>query len=190
MMKNIPQRKIGQTNVQISELGLGCAPLGGNLVDLSRHEAVELIKTAMESGIEYFDTAPWYGFGRSERVVGDCIRGYNYILSDKVGRLLSPGAVDDPSIYGMIDPLPFNVKYDYSYDGIIRAYEDNLQRLGLDRIDILLVHDIGTFQHGEQNEGYLHDLAQSGYRALIELKDEGLVSAIGLGVNENQIGLM
>lgn len=189
MMKNIPQRKIGQTNVQISELGLGCAPLGGNLVDLSRQEAVELIKAAMENGIKYFDTAPWYGFGRSERVVGDCIRGYNYILSDKVGRLLSPGAVDDPSIYGMIDPLPFNVKYDYSYDGIIRAYEDNLQRLGLDRIDILLVHDIGTFQHGEQNEGYLHDLAQSGYRALIELKDEGLVSAIGLGVNENQICL-
>jgi D-threo-aldose 1-dehydrogenase len=89
----------------------------------------------------------------------------------------------------MIDPLPFNVKYDYSYDGIIRAYEDNLQRLGLDRIDVLLVHDIGTFQHGKDNESYLRDLAQTGYRALIELKDAGLVSAIGLGVNENKICL-
>jgi len=83
----------------------------------------------------------------------------------------------------------FHVKYDYSYDGIIRAYEDNLQRLGLDRIDVLLVHDIGVFQHGEQNESYFRDLAQSGYRALIELKAAGLVSAIGLGVNENQICL-
>ena len=89
----------------------------------------------------------------------------------------------------MIDPLPFNVKYDYSYDGIIRAYEDNLQRLGLDRIDVLLVHDIGTFQHGKDNESYLRDLAQTGYKALIELKDAGLVSAIGLGVNENKICL-
>ena len=189
MIENIPKRNIGQTNVQISELGLGCAPLGGNLVDLSREEAAALIYAAMENGIEYFDTAPWYGFGRSERVVGDCIRGFNYILSDKVGRLLAPGAVSDPSNYGMVDPLPFNVKYDYSYDGIIRAYEDNLQRLGLDRIDVLLVHDIGVFQHGEQNESYFRDLAQSGYRALIELKDAGLVSAIGLGVNENQICL-
>ena len=189
MIQNIPKRNIGQTNVQISELGLGCAPLGGNLVDLNREEAAALIHAAMENGIEYFDTAPWYGFGRSERVVGDCIRGFNYILSDKVGRLLAPGAVSDPSNYGMVDPLPFNVKYDYSYDGIIRAYEDNLQRLGLDRIDVLLVHDIGVFQHGEQNESYFRDLAQSGYRALIELKDAGLVSAIGLGVNENQICL-
>ena len=189
MIKNIPKRKIGQTRIQVSELGLGCAPLGGNLADLSRQEAAALIRAAMENGIEYFDTAPWYGFGRSERVVGDCIRSFNYILSDKVGRLLAPGAVSDPTIYGMVDPLPFNVKYDYSYDGIIRAYEDNLQRLGLDRIDVLLVHDIGTFQHGEDNERYLRDLAQTGYRALIELKDAGLVSAIGLGVNENKICL-
>ena len=84
MIKNIPKRKIGQTGIQISELGLGCAPLGGNLVDLSRQEAVELLMAAMENGIKYFDTAPWYGFGRSERVVGDCIRGFNYILSDTV----------------------------------------------------------------------------------------------------------
>ena len=148
MIKNIPKRNIGQTRIQVSELGLGCAPLGGNLADLNRQEAAALIRAAMENGIEYFDTAPWYGFGRSERVVGDCIRSFNYILSDKVGRLLAPGAVSDPAIYGMVDPLPFNVKYDYSYDGILRAYEDNLQRLGLDRIDVLLVHDIGTFQHG------------------------------------------
>ena len=114
MIENIPKRNIGQTNVQISELGLGCAPLGGNLVDLSREQAAALIHAAMENGIEYFDTAPWYGFGRSERVVGDCIRGFNYILSDKVGRLLAPGAVSDPLNYGMVDPLPFNVKYDYS----------------------------------------------------------------------------
>ena len=116
MIKNIPKRKIGKTNIQVSELGLGCAPLGGNLANLSRQEAAAIISSAMENGIEYFDTAPWYGFGRSERVVGDCIRNFNYILSDKVGRLLAPGAVSDPSNYGMVDPLP--VSYTH-----LRAHE-------------------------------------------------------------------
>ena len=92
------------------------------------------LKALCDGAIGYFDTAPWYGFGRSERVMGDTLRGTNYALSDKVGRLLKPGAVKNPMDYGMIDPLPFHVVYDYSYDGIMRAFEDNLQRLGLDRI--------------------------------------------------------
>lgn len=181
------KRQVGRTGLMIDTLGLGGAPLGGNFVDLEYGQAVELIQAAMDAGIGYFDTAPWYGFGRSERVMGDTLRGNGHVLSDKVGRLLKPGAVSNPMDFGMIDPLPFNVVYDYSYDGIMRAFEDNLQRLGLERIDILLVHDIGAFQHGEENERHFRDLAHSGYRAMDELRKTDQVKAIGLGVNENQV---
>jgi D-threo-aldose 1-dehydrogenase len=183
------KRQVGRTGLMIGTLGLGGAPLGGNFVDLENSQAVELIQAARRAGIGYFDTAPWYGFGRSERVMGDVLRGTDYVLSDKVGRLLRPGAVTNPMDFGMIDPLPFHVVYDYGYDGIMRAYEDSLQRLGLDRIDILLAHDIGAFQHGAENERHFRDLAEGGYRAMDELRRAGHVKAIGLGVNENQVCL-
>lgn len=183
------QRQVGRTGLRVTTLGLGGAPLGGNFVDLDNSQALELVQAARNAGISYFDTAPWYGFGRSERAMGDVLRGTDYILSDKVGRLLRPGPVENPMDFGMIDPLPFHVVYDYGYDGIMRAYEDNLQRLGLDRIDILLAHDIGEFQHGEENARHFRDLAEGGYRAMDELRKAGAVKAIGLGVNENQVCL-
>ena len=181
------KRRVGQTKLEIDSLGLGGAPLGGNFVNLGYAQAEELIQAAKNMGIGYFDTAPWYGFGRSERVMGDVLRGSEYILSDKVGRLLAPGPVKNPADFGMVDPLPFNVVYDYSYDGIMRAYEDNLQRLGLDRIDILLAHDIGEFQHGQDHVRHFKDLESGGYRAMDELRNAGLIKAIGLGVNENKV---
>ena len=181
------KRRVGETKLEIDSLGLGGAPLGGNFVDLGYAQAEELIQAAKNIGIGYFDTAPWYGFGRSERVMGDVLRGSEYILSDKVGRLLAPGPVKNPADFGMVDPLPFNVVYDYSYDGIMRAYEDNLQRLGLDRIDILLVHDIGEFQHGQDHVKHFKNLESGGYRAMDELRTAGLIKAIGLGVNENKV---
>lgn len=183
------QRQVGQTGLNIDILGLGGAPLGGNFVDLGYAQAEALIRAAKAAGIGYFDTAPWYGFGRSERVMGDVLRGSDYTLSDKVGRLLVPGAVDNPGDFGMVDPLPFHVVYDYSYDGIMRAFEDNLQRLGLERIDILLAHDIGVFTHGDENERHFRDLAEGGYKAMDELRSGGKIKAIGLGVNENQVCL-
>ncbi|MEM9584278.1 MAG: aldo/keto reductase [Pseudomonadota bacterium] len=183
------KREIGRTGLTVDVLGLGGAPLGGNFVDLRYSQAAELINAAKAAGIGYFDTAPWYGFGRSERVMGDVLRGSDYILSDKVGRLLVPGGVDNPAEFGMVAPLPFHVVYDYSFDGIMRAFEDNLQRLGLDRIDILLAHDIGAFQHGDENTRHFRDLAEGGYRAMDELRSSGQIKAIGLGVNENQVCL-
>ena len=181
------KRQVGQTGLMIDTLGLGGAPLGGNFAELGYGQAAELIDAAKSAGIGYFDTAPWYGFGRSERVIGDLLRHSDYILSDKVGRLLKPGPVDNPVEFGMYDPLPFNVVYDYSYDGIMRAFEDSLQRLGLDRIDILLAHDIGTYTHGDENTRHFKDLTDGGYRAMDELRSSGAVKAIGLGVNENQV---
>lgn len=179
------RRQVGQTDLWIDTLGLGGAPLGGNFVDLTDSEANQIVKTAQAAGMRYFDTAPWYGFGRSERVIGDALRGADYVLSDKVGRLLRPGGVADPSEFGMVNPLPFHVIYDYSYDGIMRAFEDNLHMLGLDRIDILFAHDIGEMTHGADNAGHFGDLKKSGYRAMDELRRSGAVKAIGIGVNEN-----
>ena len=183
------KRNVGKTQLKIDVLGLGGAPLGGNFADLDYAQGIEIISTALDAGMSYFDTAPWYGFGRSERVLGDQLRGKNYILSSKVGRLLAPGAVATPMDFGMIDPLPFHPVYDYSYDGVMRAFEDGLQRLGLDRIDILLAHDIGTFQHGDDNAKHFKDLQGGGYKAMAELRADGRVQAIGLGVNENQVCL-
>lgn len=181
------KRQVGKTDLYIEVLGLGGAPLGGNNVDASPEQATELLNATRDAGINYFDTAPWYGFGRSERAIGDYLRGSDYVLSDKVGRLLKPGLPENPLEFGMYSPLPFHVVYDYGYDGIMRAYEDNLQRLGLDRIDMLFVHDIGAFTHGEENDRHFADLKAGGYKALDELRSQGLVKAIGLGVNENEV---
>ncbi|MEM7442628.1 MAG: aldo/keto reductase [Pseudomonadota bacterium] len=184
------KRKIGRTEIEVDVLGVGGAPFAGNYVELDRSDAVGVLETARAGGVTYVDTAPFYGFGRSERVVGDMLRGKPYVLSTKVGRLLAPGPAPDPMEYGMIDPLPFHPVYDYSYDAIMRSFEESLQRLGLDRIDILLAHDIGEFQHGEEeNARHFGDLKRDGYQALHELRSSGRVGAIGLGVNEKEICL-
>lgn len=186
----IKTRQIGQTDIMVSELGIGGAPLGGNFADLDGSDAVAVVATAFDAGLNYVDTAPYYGFGRSERAVGDAIRGRDYVLSSKVGRLLAPGAHPDPAITGMHDPLPFHPVYDYTYDGVMRSFAASQQRLGLDRIDILLAHDIGEMTHGaHDNARHFADLSQGGYRAMAELRTSGQVGAIGLGVNESAICL-
>ena len=120
--------------------------------------------------------------------MGDAIRGRDYVLSTKVGRLLEPGAHPNSMDEGMIDPLPFHPVYDYTYDGVMRSFEASQHRLGLDRIDILLAHDIGEMQHGaELNARHFSDIAKGGYRAMDELRSNGQVRAIGLGVNENAV---
>ncbi|MBT8460754.1 MAG: aldo/keto reductase [Boseongicola sp.] len=178
-------RRIGQTDLSVTTLGVGTAPLGGNFAEITNAEALAVIQTAFDAGATFIDTAPFYGFGRSERATGDAIRARDYALSTKVGRLLAPGNLADPfAETGMIDPLPFHPVYDYSYDAVMRSFEDSQQRLGLERIDVLLAHDIGDMQHGvEENARHMKDL-ESGYSAMDELRRNGHVKAIGIGVNE------
>lgn len=180
-------RRIGLTDLNVPTLGFGGAPLGGLFNAINGPEAAETLTEAMGHGLTYVDTAPFYGFGRSERMVGDILRAKTYVLSTKVGRLLAPGAAPDPAAMGWPDALPFHPVYDYSYDAIMRSFDDSLQRLGLDRIDILYVHDIGTQTHGADNVPHFKALENSGYRALEELRSSGRIKAIGLGVNEAQI---
>jgi D-threo-aldose 1-dehydrogenase len=185
-----PQRQIGHTGLQVTELGLGCATLGGSQIAVARAAAEEIVGAAWAAGVRYVDTAPYYGVGQAERCVGDALRDLprgEWVLSTKVGRLLRrnpTGAFAD----GRRHPLPFEAVYDYSYDGIMRSFEDSFQRLGLARIDILYVHDIGAYQHGaEANAVLMKTLRESGYRALETLRSAGEVAAIGVGVNEREV---
>lgn len=185
------KRRLGQTALEVSTLGLGTASLAGNGAAVNEIDARATIDLAMQAGISYVDTAPFYGFGKSERLTGDGIRAHrdNLVLSTKVGRLLAPqfGPYEKPNDW--VEPLPFVDVFDYTYDAIMRSFEDSLQRLGTNRIDILYVHDIGTMTHGTERNKVLWDqLAnQGGYKALRELRDGGTISAIGLGVNEWEV---
>lgn len=186
----LEKRRIGQTALEVTTLGLGAASLAGIFTAVSDAQGRATLQHALDKDLTYVDTAPQYGLGRSEHLTGDVLRraANRPVISTKVGRLLKPvdPARQDKGLW--VDPLPFNQVYDYSYDGIMRSHEDSLQRLGLDRVDILYVHDIGTATHGvEGNKPYWHQLASGGYRALQELKASGTVSAIGLGVNEWQV---
>ena len=179
------KRQVGRSKLQVTTLGLGTATMGGTRVKVTRQQGEDIVTAAWDAGVRYVDTAPFYGIGAAEHRVGDALRDKprdEWVLGTKVGRLLCP------TKEGRIDPMPFDVIYDYSYDGIMRSVEDSYQRLGLARIDIALVHDIGAYQHGaELNAQYFKVLAESGYKALEELKRTGVVSAIGIGVNEKQV---
>jgi D-threo-aldose 1-dehydrogenase len=188
-MANFERRRIGRTPLEVTALGLGTATLGSARIPVSRETAEEIVRAAWVGGVRYVDTAPFYGVGQAERAVGDALRDrprQDWVLSTKVGRLLRP-MPQSPATLERRHPLPFDVVYDYSHDAIMRSFEDSLQRLGLARIDILYVHDIGAYQHGAAAPRHMQKLRDSGYRALEGLKRSGAVGAIGIGVNEREV---
>lgn len=186
-MSSFQENQIGNTELAIDALGFGCASLGNLYHEVSDGDAADILTTAWTNGFRYFDTAPHYGQGLSERRVGDALRGSSdYVLSTKVGRLLRPAGYA-ATRHGFISPMPFDIEYDYSYDGVMRSFEDSLQRLGLDRIDILFMHDIGPVTHGDDNDRLFSIAMDGGYRAMDELRQNGRVCAIGLGVNEYEV---
>lgn len=186
-------RRIGRTDLAVTEYGFGCAALGGLYRACSRENAMDVLDAAWESGIRYFDAAPFYGFGLAERRLGDFLRDKpagDYVISTKVGRLLSPVPWDQVPSHGYVDPLPFRVDYDYGYDAVMRSVEFSYARTGLNRLDILFVHDIGSYTHGpEKTVLHKRQFLGGGLKALEELKSSGTIKAYGLGVNEVQICL-
>lgn len=172
-----------------SALGFGAAPLGNMYRRLEEHDAEAAVRRAWALGMRYFDTAPLYGHGLSEVRVGAALRGLpreDYVLSTKVGRLLEPCAPgeEDSGIY--LGAKGRRVRFDYSYDGVMRGFEESLVRLGLDRVDILFVHDIDPATHGSamaSDARFMELIAGGGWRALDELRRGGAVSAIGAGLN-------
>jgi D-threo-aldose 1-dehydrogenase len=183
------QRRLGKTDVYVTEVGLGTAPLGGLFTSVTEEAATETINAALDGGIRFFDTAPWYGFGQAEQRLGRRLQSATepLVISSKVGRLLDPcehAPEDWPEWPDKLDLAP---RHDYGYEGVHRSFEDSLARLGLPRIDVLFVHDIGRMAHGEDHGRHFADAMGGGLRALQELRDDGKIGALGIGVNEVEV---
>jgi D-threo-aldose 1-dehydrogenase len=186
-------RPLGRRGLQTTALGMGAAGLGGLYRDVSEDDAQASLDAAWQAGIRTFDVAPYYGYTKAEHRLGRNLRSRDrdtFVLSTKAGRLMRARAYNasraTPRNGGddWIAPLPFEPRFDYTYDGILRSFEDSQQRLGISQIDVILLHDIGRDTHGEQADHYWRQLLDGGFKALDELRTTRGVKAVGLGVNE------
>lgn len=179
--------------LSFTELGFGTAPLGNLYRAVGETTAQATLQTAWDVGCRYFDTAPLYGLGLAETRLNHFLKGRQrdrYVLSTKVGRLLRVSPPESRTGIGKFFDTPSRREvYDYSHDGVMRSFEDSLERLGVDRIDILYCHDVDVFTHGskEESDRRIREFMEGGYRALAELRDQGVIAAIGAGVNEWQV---
>lgn len=184
--------RIGNGGLTFTELGFGTAPLGNLYRAITDDEAQEILELAWASGVRYFDTAPLYGLGLSETRLNRMLRGKprdEYVLSSKIGRLLKATTPDKRDGFGKWFDVPSrNEVFDYSYDGVMRSLEFSLERLGVDRIDILYAHDLDIFTHGSEaaRDDKISELMAGGYRAFLELREQGVIKAFGAGLNEWQ----
>lgn len=184
--------RIGNGGLTFTELGFGTAPLGNLYRAISDAEAAAILDAAWVGGVRYYDTAPLYGLGLAETRLNSFLRGKDrdsYVLSTKIGRWLKAATAETRDGIGKWFDVPSrNEVYDYSYDGVMRSLEFSLERLGVDRVDILYAHDLDVFNHGTQEalEDKLSELMAGGYRALMKLRDEGVIRAFGAGVNQWQ----
>lgn len=179
--------RFGRVDLDVTPLSFGAAPIGNIFEPIDDAESDAMIQRAWDAGVRYFDTAPMYGHGLSELRIGHSLRWKpreEFVLSSKVGRVLKPARRDD------IDFTPWNnaaanvMEFDYSYDGTMRSFEDSLQRLALEYIDILFIHDIDRFTRGADQRVVFASAMDGCWKALESLRDQGLVKAIGVGVNE------
>lgn len=174
----------------IGPLGFGGASVGNLYRAISDQSAERTVSAALAAGIGYVDTAPHYGFGLSERRIGDVLAAHDperrVIVSTKVGRSLVATPDADLSLprQAFVSPEPFESVFDYSYDAVMRSWEASRRRLRRDRIDILFAHDLGRMTHGDRADAVFRRFIDGGYRAMRQLRDDGAVRAIGLGVNE------
>jgi D-threo-aldose 1-dehydrogenase len=182
MSMDVPTVALGRGGLRVSALALGTAPLGNLFAPVAEEDAAATVGSALEAGLTYVDTAPHYGLGLAERRLGRLLAGVprdRFVVSTKVGRLvrpLAPGETADPE--GFADSPPARRVWDLSGDGVRRSLEESLERLGLDRVDILLLHD----PDDHEREAYEQALP-----ALIGLRDQGVVTAIGAGMNQAEM---
>jgi D-threo-aldose 1-dehydrogenase len=178
----VPTVDLGRGGLRVSALALGTAPLGNLFAPVAEEDATATVRTALEAGLSFVDTAPHYGLGLAERRLGRVLAGRprdSFVLSTKVGRLvrpLAPGQAADPE--GFADTPPARRVWDFSGDGVRRSLEESLERLGLDRVDIVLVHD---------PDDHEREATEQALPALAELRDQGVVRAIGAGMNQAEM---
>ena len=182
--------RLGNGGIDFTSLGFGAAPLGNLFRAITEDEAQATLQRAWDAGVRYFDTAPLYGLGLSETRINHFLRGRpraDYVISTKVGRLFRATAPDRRDGFGKWYDVPArNEIYDYSYDGVMRSLEFSLERLGIDHVDILFAHDLDVFTHKSQQvlDQYLSVFMAGGYKALLALRDQGVIKAFGAGINE------
>lgn len=179
--------------IKFTEMGFGTAPLGNLLGTVTEKAAQDTLDAAWKAGMRYYDTAPLYGAGLAETRLNHFLRGKkrgDYIVSTKIGRLLQVSKPSERLGIGKFFDIPSRREiYDYSYDGVMRSLEFSLERLGLDSVEILFVHDIDIFNHGTAaaRDAHVETLMKSGYKALVKLRDEKVIKAFGGGVNEWEV---
>ena len=182
MQKNIKKNKIGNTNIEITEVGMGTAPIGGWPKEVSSYQARQTLEKAWNEGIRYFDTAPLYGSGMAEERLGSFLKEKNrneFIVATKVGRIIVPSKTGDIKFKG--SPKDRESQFDFSYDGVMRSFEMSLKRTTLDKFDILQLHD------PDNHPDHYKQALKGALKAMIKLKDEKVVSAIGCGLNQNEM---
>lgn len=182
--------KFGRTGLEVTDFAFGTAPVGNIFREIDDRTSKAMFDHAWDAGVRYFDTAPMYGHGLSELRTSEALRWRNrddFVLSSKVGRLLRPARRDSIDFAPWVNAAPFTSEFDYSYDGTMRSFEDSLQRLALERIDILFIHDIDVFTRGNEQPEVFRQAMDGCYKALEKLRDEKVVQAIGVGVNEWQV---
>lgn len=176
------RKTLGSSALQVSQLSLGTAPLGNLLQEVSEEEAQQTLKQALSSGINYVDTAPFYGYGLAEERLRRVLPSLaeRPILSTKVGRLIRPGERSGNELYG--DQQPFYLAhldqrcvFDFSYDGVLRSHDESLQRLGLDKVDLLHIHD---------PDDHFEEAVKGALPALRRLREEGTIGAVSAGMNQ------
>lgn len=183
-------RRFGRVDLDVTAFAFGTAPLGNFLAEIDEETADAMFQRAWGAGVRLFDTAPMYGHGLSELRTGQALRWKrrdDFVLASKVGRVLHPARRKTIDFAPWVNAAPFTMEFDYSYDGTMRSVEDSLQRLALERIDIVFIHDIDVFTRGKDQPEVFRQAMDGCYRALVKLREEGVVKAIGVGVNEWQV---
>jgi len=187
MAMELPVRQLGRCDLRLSALGFGGTGLGNLYAAMSERDAIEALDAAYASGLRYYDTAPLYGHGLSELRLGSALRRFsdpNVVVSSKVGWRLRP-TFGGPSDAGLFqDITAFSRFNDYSYDGAMRSFEDSLNRLGAQRIDIVLIHDVDRRNQADRLPEVFRAAMAGAYKAILSLREQGLVKAIGCGLNE------
>ena len=184
------KQKFGRVDLEVSAFGFGTAPVGNIFREIDEQTSDDMFQHAWDAGVNYYDTAPMYGHGLSELRTGQSLRWKDrddFVLSSKVGRILKPHRRQDIDFTPWNNAAPFAMEFDYSYDGVMRSFEDSLQRMALERIDICFIHDIDVFTRGSEQPEVFEQAMDGARKALSSLKDQGLVKAIGVGVNEWEV---
>ena len=184
------KNKLGRVDLYVTAMSFGGVAIGNLFRAVCELESDAMIQRAWDAGIRYYDTAPMYGHGLSELRIGHSLRRKNrddFVLSSKVGRILKPKRRSEIDFGPWVEAAPFEMRFDYTYDGTMRSFEDCLQRMALERMDICFIHDIDRFTRGDAQPEVFRQAMDGCWKALVRLRSEGLVKAIGVGVNEWEV---